>query len=257
MQRDTSNERFWRDRFRLTDDDRELLLDTFMTQSQPLDVAAMAHQLIENRVGKEEKGRTPVAGASSYQPSSSYQTGDQLVFPSLGGMTGKVVSIRPGKNPRYDAFKVLQVELDSGGAHHEFVAEFRHTHALNLESDVDAGGETLTLPEIEERFGFYVRQRLEQELAESNEFVRFGSQWLPSGLLVEINEGHRNIAEAMVDITGDALPTPEVLKEMGLPGNVARPISEFSINYALSQDRRFRNVGTSEKPRWHLTRLLG
>lgn len=254
MQRATHTERYWRDTFRLTDEDREVLLEQFMAKAEPMDMNAIAQFLIEQRVLGEERAMSARRAANTYQPAASYEVGDSLVFPALDGTAGTVTAIRPGNNPRYEKFSVLQVEIEGESAPREFVADFRHPHALNM-GDAMAGGEPLSVPEITERYGFYVRQRLEQEMAESHEFVRVGNRWLPTALMVEINEGHRNIADAMIDITGEPMATAELIKEIGVPGNVPRAIQEFSVNASLAQDRRFRNVGTNDNPKWALVRL--
>lgn len=254
MERLTQTERYWRDKFRITDEDRENLLERFITQAAPLTTDELARFLMNQRIKQEEEELSARVPANAYQPAGHYEVGDMLAFPALGGVRGEVIAIRDGYNPRYEPFKVLAVQLDNEAAPREFVAEFKHPHTLNVETTSPVE-EQITPEELYERYGFYVRQRAEQDLAGDDEFVRFGDQWLPSALLINFNEGHRNIADAMIDITGEALPASELLKEIGEGADVTMPIREFSLNYALSQDSRFRNVGSTERPVWFLRRL--
>ncbi|HBY93392.1 MAG: hypothetical protein M5U01_03260 [Ardenticatenaceae bacterium] len=254
MERVTQTERYWRDKFRLTDEDRDNLLESFITKATPLSTDAIARFLMNERYRAEERVLAARVPANAYQPAGHYQVGDHLVFAALGGGRGEVVGARDGYNPRYDHFTVITVQIEDEAAPREFVTEFKHPHALNLEMGA-AQEEQLSPEELYERYGFYVRQKLEQEMAGSDEFVRFGDRWLPTALMVQYNVGHLNIADAMIDITREPLPPRELLKEIGEGAGVAMPIREFSLNYALSQDSRFVNVGTDERPLWSLGRL--
>lgn len=254
MERVTQTERYWRDKFRLTDEDRDNLLEHFINKATPLSTDALARFLMNERSKEEEAALAARLPANAYQPAGRFQVGDRLSFPALGGARGEVVGMRDGYNPRYDKFKVIQVQMEAQAAAREFVAEFKHPHALNLEMTA-APVEQLSPEELYERYGFYVRQKLEQELATSDEFARLGGRWLPTGLMIQFTVGHLNIADAMIDITGEPLPPRELLKEIGEGTDVAMPVREFSLNYALAADDRFVNRGTDERPLWSLQRL--
>lgn len=254
MERVTQTERYWRDKFRLTDEDYDNVLEHFIAKAAPLSTDALARFLMNERYKDEEAALAARVPTNAYHPAGRYRVGDLLIFPALGGVRGEVVGQRDGYNPRYDHFKVIQVRFEGRAAPREFVAEFKHPHALNIEIGAPVE-EQLSPEQLYERYGFYVRQKLEQALASSGDFVRFGDRWLPAALLVGYNEGHLNIADAMIDITGDAMPPGELLKELSDGADVAPPIREFSLNYALSHDSRFVNVGTDERPLWYLRRL--
>lgn len=253
MERETQTEEYWRDAYRLTDVDQDRLLEYFMAKAAPATTDALARLLVTERVKAEEEAFAAQRPANAYQPSGSYAVGDELAFAALGGARGEVVAIRDGYNPRYDTFKVISVQLRGENRPREFAAEFSQPHALN--ADIGGTVEYLSLEELYDRYGHTVRQQLERELPGTG-FVRFGGHWLPEALLVSYNEGDLNIADAMVDITTEALPTSELLKELSTAPDVALPIREFSLNYALSRDPRFRNTGTDERPLWHLKRLM-
>ena len=99
---------------------------------------------------------------------------------------------------------------------------------------------------------FYARYKdtfvphLRTLLHNSPEFVWLAGKWFPRSLLVQINEGQLNIAEAVLDMNGGGpLPTEALLPELGLPAEVNRALQIFSLNYALYTDDRFDEVGKS------------
>jgi hypothetical protein len=74
--------------------------------------------------------------------------------------------------------------------------------------------------------------------------------------LANINSGHSNLAEAVLDMHGGGpLATIEIIEEAGMLNSVSDHLAEFSLNYALSQDPRFDEVGPAGKVLWFLTRL--
>jgi hypothetical protein len=77
---------------------------------------------------------------------------------------------------------------------------------------------------------------------------------LPRALLVEIHEGHLNIAEAMIDMVGSSLSPQELLPELEIASNLSDAIKTFSLNYVLAQDNRFKNVGSELEPKWELNK---
>lgn len=253
MVKSPQTECFWREIWHVSDDDIELLLEVFLEQNRPLTAEELAREYLRQLVA-EQKQRQAAAGAELYDPTRSYAVGTRLSFPQLDGAIGEVVDTRAGYNPRYDEFTVLAVRFDDGaGEVREFAADFRHTYALNF----DAGTAIVELSpeELDKRYGKIVAEKLSVALEEDEDFIHFGRRWLPKVLLVEANEGNLNIAEAMIDVTGKALPTSELMKEMDLPENVSTPILEFAVNLALAADDRFINSGADNQPLWGLQAL--
>jgi hypothetical protein len=86
--------------------------------------------------------------------------------------------------------------------------------------------------------------------------VRIAGRWFPRALLVDVNQGQLNLAEAVLDMAGGKpLLTADLLKDVELPGGVNPKLSEFSLNYALQEDPRFDEVGPVGQVLWCLQRL--
>ena len=67
---------------------------------------------------------------------------------------------------------------------------------------------------------------------------------VPARLLVDVNVGHLNLAEAVLDEAGGKpLPTKAFIDQLDLSGNVNPKLIEFSLNFALQEDGRFDEVG--------------
>ena len=86
--------------------------------------------------------------------------------------------------------------------------------------------------------------------------VRIAGRWFPRALLVDVNVGHLNLAEAVLDMSGgEPLPTSSLLRDVSLPEGVNPKLSEFSLNLALQEDDRFDEVGPAGEVLWCLRRL--
>ncbi|GIS67093.1 MAG: hypothetical protein CM1200mP6_01610 [Anaerolineaceae bacterium] len=94
-------------------------------------------------------------------------------------------------------------------------------------------------------------------MLEYNDLVRLSGYWFPVDLLVDINTGYLNLAEAALDLAdGRPLSTKDLLQEIGM---MTRENEEallvFSLNYALQKDERFEDVGPSGQVLWFLTAM--
>jgi len=75
-------------------------------------------------------------------------------------------------------------------------------------------------------------------------------------LLININQGYLNLAEALLDAQkGGPMSPEELLKQMELDQTDNLKLLEFSLNYAMQEDPRFDEVGTSGKIAWFLRRF--
>jgi hypothetical protein len=75
-------------------------------------------------------------------------------------------------------------------------------------------------------------------------------------LVADVNIGHLNLAEAVLDVAGGGpLPTEALLRDVGLPTEINHHLQEFSLNYALHKDERFDEVGPTGVVLWFLRRL--
>jgi hypothetical protein len=73
---------------------------------------------------------------------------------------------------------------------------------------------------------------------------------------VDINIGHLNLAEAVLDMGGGGpLPTSMLLEQIELEADVNPKLVEFSLDLALQEDARFDEVGPAGDVLWFLKRL--
>ena len=254
MQRQTQTATYWQE-LTIEEEDLEHLYELILEEERPRTSEDLALALIEMRCRREEdRIRGELERGTLYQPKESYEVGEKLVFPAFNYALGTVVGVRPGHNPRYGDFKVIQVRFEGEEGTREFASELAHPHKLNREKE-ELLAEALVPPDqLYAQYGQVVREKLVESLRANDEFVSFGDEWLLRGLLAEVHVGHLNIAEAVLDVSGKPLPPEEILKELDLP---ARPKEAlvFSLNYALAQDERFDEVGTEEQVLWFLRRL--
>ena len=97
---------------------------------------------------------------------------------------------------------------------------------------------------------------LEEGLIGNSDFVRIAGRWFPRALLIDINVGHLNIAEAVLDMAGGGpLHTTALLDQIELSSEVNPKLLEFSLDLALQEDPRFDEVGPSGDTLWYLRRL--
>ena len=86
--------------------------------------------------------------------------------------------------------------------------------------------------------------------------MQVAGRWFPRALLVDVNVGHLNLAEAVLDEAGGKpLPTKALIEQLDLSGNVNPKLIEFSLNFALQEDGRFDEVGPAGEVLWFLKRL--
>ncbi len=224
----------------------------------PRSALELGRALILKRVQQEEALiERALSQGTLYQPKKRYEIGERVVFPALGYRVGEVVGVRPGHNPEYGTFQVIQVSFENG-KQREFAAEFTHDHVLNRDSDNGSAGEAafLSADELVEQYAEQVAQTLEKRLEAEPDFVRLAGQWFRRDLLVEVHEGHLNLAEAVLDMAGGGpLPTDALLGDLELPEEITPQLRVFSLNYALQEDGRFDEVGPAGEVLWFLRRM--
>jgi hypothetical protein len=212
--------------------------------------------LIKGRIQleKEKIKEERTAGSDIYKPNGKYKQDQVLVFPALGWQRGKVVNTRDGKNPDFGNFKVIEVNFE-GGIRREFAAEFKD-HILNEPIKITENSENLNSDFVFLNFGDTIEKSIEKNLEDNIDFVRIAGRWFPRELLVDINEGHLNLAEAALDIVeGGPLPISALLEQIELDSNVNPKLVEFSLDLALQEDPRFDEVGPAGDVLWFLKRL--
>jgi hypothetical protein len=247
----------WLENWTISDDDIEYLNGILLEKEVPLSIDELALALIERRIKKQEAAlRAVVKDVRIYAPAHSYEIGQRLMFTALDNRIGTVVGVRAGDNPAYGDFSVLKVQFEDGGAPREFAAQLRLDHPLN---HVDSAVPIAQLPsaaQIFEAKKTQICERLAEKLAQSNDFVSVAGRWFPRSLMLEVNEGHLNLAEAVLDIGGgEPMPTSAILEQIGGLGKADPALQAFCLDDALNRDPRFDEVGPVDTILWYLRRL--
>lgn len=248
-------ENYWED-FKLQEEDITFLYTYLMELETPLTSDELIEALVENRIEVEKEifEEKRLNGGDVYTPAESYQVGQKLVFPVFDWRQAEVIDTRSGKNPEMEAFSVVRVAFDDTGEEREFAADLSE-HSLNQPKDT-AAEDVPQADAILEEYRPLLRERLEQGLQAKDDFVRIAGRWFPRALLVDVNKGHLNLAEAVLDMAeGEPLPTSALLEQVDLPSNENPKLLEFSLDLALQEDNRFDEVGPAGKIRWYLRRL--
>ena len=236
--------------------DIEYLYSTLMEKEVPLTsselIVALVHERIQNEKTKLEQDRNKQGDV--YLPKNSFKVGQALVFPGFGWKRGKVEEIRPAFNPDIRDFQVLRVAFDDGEVRQ--LAAGLSEHVLNTPPEMDGFGPGLDPESVALDYGEDLQAVLEDELETNPNFVRIAGKWFPRALLVDVNAGHLNLAEAVLDMAGGGpLGTPALLEQIGLSTDVNARLVEFSLDLALQEDPRFDEVGPSGEIVWYLNRL--
>lgn len=248
-------EGYW-ETFEVRDDDIEFLYNFLLEKETPLTTRELAVALAEERIRQEklliEKKRS--SGGAIYFPKDRYQVDQSLIFPAFGWQKGKVLAVRAGQNPDLGEFEVIRVALENGEVK-EFASGIA-THVLNQPPELIEQEEGLDLKYVLANYGDDLEEYLEESLQNNPDFVRIAGRWFPRALLVDINAGHLNLAEAVLDMAGGGpLPTPTLMEQIGLQNTPNPKLTEFSLDLALQEDGRFDEVGPAGEVLWFLNRL--
>lgn len=246
---------YWQS-FEITDEDLDFLYNYLLEVEKPQTTQELVDALIRERIRVEKQSleKQREAGGSIYSPKNRYEVGQTLQFPALNWQTGKVVSVREGNNPELPPFEVIEVETDNG-QHRSFAAGLED-HILNNPVAVDSSDPLLDANHVSKTYGDVLVDILTEVLVESPDLVRIARRWFPRALLVDINIGHLNLAEAVLDMMGGGpLPTQQLMEQIELPDDVDANLNEFSLNLAMQEDKRFDEVGPAGEILWYLHRL--
>ncbi len=256
IQRKTQSPTYWTD-YAITSEDLQYLSTLLVEDELPRSTEELSRALVQYHARQEEALiERALSEGTPYRPKRRYEVGERVVFPALGYLAGEVVGIRPGHNPEYDPFKVIKVEFEDGDER-EFAAEFENGHPLNEKGATAIDAEDLRSPQkLASLYGPKLEDRLEERLESEADFIRLADKWFRRDLLVEVHEGHLNLAEAVLDVAGGRpLPTEALLGDVELPEEISPQLRVFSLNYALQQDQRFDEVGPAGEVLWYLRRL--
>ena len=232
-------------------------LNTYLFEAEtPLTTRDLTSVFVTSRIQTERQAQAAQrqAGGKTYKPAEKYQPGDQLVFPALDWKKGRVQATRLGINPEVPAFDVITVSLEDGTEH--MFASGLTEHVLNQDESSASEELDLNSDAVIEEFGKELEKKLETAFAQDPGLVNIAGRWFPRGLLVDVNEGQLNLAEAVLDMAqGEPQPASALLKDVDLPSGINIKLAEFSLNYALQDDQRFDEVGPAGQVLWCLRRL--
>ena len=248
-------EDYW-ETFELLGEDREFLYSHLLDTETPLTTPELLAALVKERIQREKLAieQQRRSGDDVYIPKEIHQCDQHLVFPALNWRRGQVKEIRPGHNPDLGEFQVIQVVFADGEIK-EFASALSD-HPLNDPPPIETEEPNLDQAAVLETYGESLQERLEADLLKDPDFVRIAGRWFPRALLVDINAGHLNLAEAVLDIAaGGPLPTTTLLEQVGLSTDVNSKLVEFSLDLALQEDPRFDEVGPAGEVLWFLNRL--
>ncbi len=245
---------YWTD-LQITPQDVEYLHNHLFELETPLTARELVAVFVNERIRLERLAvqQQREAGGKAYLPKESYQVGDSLIFPALDWKHGRVTAVRAGSNPEIEAFDVLTVDFGNGTQ--RYFASNLPQHTLNDEpAPVEEVG--FDAEAVLREHGSALEKKIEAAFRSDDELVRIAGRWFPRALLVDVNVGHLNLAEAVLDMSGgEPLPTSALLKDVALPEGVNPKLAEFSLNLALQEDPRFDEVGPAGEVLWCLRRL--
>ena len=248
------HEDYWEE-YTLEGEDISFLYDYLLENETPLTSEELMPILVDQRIEREkvrlEKKR--LDGNDIYFPKDTHAVGDKLVFPVFSWQKGEVIGTRDGENPAQGKFGVIQVKFENG-AEHEFAAGIEE-HILNIPPEATQA-DSLNTEAVTAAYRDTLVDQIELGLIDHDDFVQIAGRWFLRALLVDVNTGHLNLAEAVLDMNeGGPLPTSELIKDLGLPEDVNPNLIEFSMDHALQEDPRFDEVGPAGIVSWYLKAL--
>jgi hypothetical protein len=254
----------WVRNFIITGADIEDITNYLLEKETPMTTRELALYVIDKRL-KSEKSviEARYKNAKVYTPSQQYGLGERLMFAMMDFATGKVVAVREGENTQYNTFEVIRVEFDDAknnlaNGYREFASALTTQHALS-DSPTDNpanANDNLTAQEIVDSSSIEVTSRMLEALRAQKELKQVAGFWFPKDLVLDIDIGSLHLAEAVLDMaSGGPLVTESIIEQIGGVGAAPMTLQVFSLNLAMSQDKRFDEVGPAGKILWYLKRM--
>ena len=246
---------YW-ETFDLQEEDIEFTYNYLLEIETPLTPDELIKAIVEERIRREiEAFEIQRSSAGDlYFPKDSFEENQNLIFPALGWRQGKVVSLRSGVNPDLTDLKVIKVKFENG-EEREFASEVSD-HFLNNPPEITHDSELLDSQFVMDSYREHLAESLESNLEANEDFVRIAGRWFPRALLVDVNQGHLNLAEAVLDMAGGGpLQTNTLIDQVELSSSENPKLVEFSLDLGLEEDTRFDEVGPAGEVLWFLKRL--
>jgi hypothetical protein len=246
---------YW-ENFQIQSSDLEFIYNHLIELETPQTPKELLRALITERIKQEieQLKSQQSSGGAVYLPKNHYQVGQRISFPGLDWMSATVNKLRPANNPDLAPFEVMDVQFENGEK--KSYASGLEDHKLNKPVDVKLDDPLLSEDYILKKYGPILLTRLTNYLEANPDIVRIAGKWFPRTLLVDVNIGHLNLAEAVLEMAdGGPLTTHAILDQIELPTDVNSKLTEFSLNLALQEDGRFDEVGPAGEVLWFLRRL--
>ncbi len=249
----TFNDSYWTEEFTVTDEDLEFLNNLFLEEETPLRTPELIQHLIQRHIDSEIRMiKKYSAQGTIYRPSQKFKVGQELVFPTLGFEKGVVTAERPGINPDYGAFKVIEVEF-SGGRRRELASEFQPSHKLNEDTWTELDTLKPDAKKIYQRHKRVLTPIVVDALKQNEDMLFIAKRWFLKSLLLEVDLGFLNLSEAILDMSGGGpLQTKDIADAIGFGPNANPILQTVSLDYGLSKDGRFDEVGPAGQVLWFL-----
>ncbi|MCS6834486.1 MAG: hypothetical protein NZ750_00525 [Anaerolineae bacterium] len=238
----------------------DAITNLLLERETPMTTAELAHWLIETRLESERQAlQTRYQNIKVYDPAEAYNIGDRLTFSKMDYALATVSALRPGNNPDYGDFEVISVEFDEplyNGARgvRDFAARLAQPHALNGAPAQAPQLSQFSAEDVLKAHPHFIKE-LEATLSASKDLRRVAGYWFPQELVIPVDIGMLHLAEAVLDVSGDKpMTTQEIIEQIGGLGNAPMSLQVFSMNVAMSQDKRFDEVGPLGQVLWYLHR---
>jgi hypothetical protein len=211
---------YWNE-FQISQQDLEFLFNRLMELEEPQTIDQLLEPLILQRIQTEKKEfrRKQNQEAMVFKPRDTYKAGQILNFPALRWSRGTVISSRPGYNPQIGDFTVIAV--DFGGNNVRQFASQLEIHKLNEQLESQEADDASDLDFVLDGFGALIRDKLTESLETDPDLVRIAGCYFPRSLLIDINQGHLNLCEAILEeVEGGPIPTQKLIDQVGIPPDV-------------------------------------
>lgn len=248
---------YWSENFEVTDDDLDNLFNLFLETEVPLSLRDLTIKLIEFRLKEVDRYiDQQIKQGALFEPKQAYEVGQQVVFPSRNYEMGEVIGKRTGNNTEYGEFEVIQVRFENDRVI-EFASNLLTPHQLNIESsDALKEANAQDPADVLRHYGRSIARKLRDSFDENPDVVYLAGRWFLQSLLTEVNVGHLNLAEAVLDMHGGGpVSTEQILSEIGMGLSDNERLHVFSMDYAMQQDARFDEVGPAGQVLWFLHRM--
>jgi hypothetical protein len=247
---------YWRS-FSLSKKDLDFIGNYLFEKETPLTEKEILLELVNERIRDEQEALLKMQSSMGkvYKPEDKYKVGESLVFPAMDWKKGKITSLREGINPVMGAFEVIEVELEGGSS--KYFAAGLANHKLNHPVEQSDGNQLLNSENVIKQYGDELEKKINDGLSANEDLVKVAAHWFPRALLVDINVGQLNLAEAVLEeaANGKPLAAPALLEQLDISGKINPKLIEFSMNHALQEDGRFDEVGPAGEVLWFLKRL--